>query len=127
MSKGFMPVNAISVGEELRLRELIRSATVTKRSTKKIEALYEKYRDICMQIRAKTGIRRFRGTYTEVLDLYKDTPGNMPQDLDKLLNMWRVIDAAIKVEADKLGYTGDRWLKNCWSEEITKDAIKFRH
>ena len=67
-----------------------------------------------MQIRAKTGIRRFRGTYTEVLDLYTDTPGNMPQDLDKLLNMWRVIDAAIKVEASKLGYTGDRWLKNCW-------------
>ena len=127
MPKGFMPVNARSVAEERRLREIVQSTTITKKSTKKIESLYEKYRDICLQIRAKTGIRRFRGTYTEVLDLYADTPGNMPQDLDKLLNRWRVIDAAIKVEASKLGYTGDRWLKNCWSEEIAKDAIKFRH
>ena len=127
MAKGFMPVNSRSLTEERRLRELVQSAIITKKSTKKIESLYEKYRDICMQIRAKTGIRRFRGTYDEVLDLYSSTSGSMSQDLDKLLNMWRVIDSAIKVEADKLGYTGDRWLRNCWSEEIAKDAIKFRH
>ena len=127
MPKGFMPVNSRSLTEERRLKELVHSATVTKKSTKKIEALYEKYRLICMKIRVRTGLKRFRGTYDEVLDIYQTYPESLPQDLDKLLNMWRVMDSAIKVEADKLGYTGDRWLQNCWNEEITKDAVKFRH
>jgi hypothetical protein len=127
MPKGFMPVNARSVAEERRLREIVQSTTITKKSTKKIEALYEKYRLICMKIRVRTGIKRFRGTYDEVLDIYQTYQEPIPQDLDKLLDMWRVMDSAIKVEASKLGYTGDRWLKNCWGEEIAKDAIKFRH
>lgn len=121
MAKGFIPVNSRSLSEERRVRDLVRSVTVTKRSTKKIETLYEKFRDICKQIRVATNIRRFRGTYDEVIDLYKASPSVMPQELDKLLNMWRVIDSAVKVEAEKLGYTGDRWLKDCWRAEIVRD------
>jgi len=126
MSREFMPLKSLSLAEERRIKAIARSLVVTKESTEKIEKLYEQYRDICEQIRELTGEVRFRGTYTEVLDLYKRTVGAVTPELDKLIGMWRVLDSAIKVEADKLGYTGDRWLRNCWREEIDRDAALSR-
>lgn len=114
MPARFMPSNSKTLSEERRLRKLAQGLIVTKKDTTKIESLYVKFRNICEEIRKVTHIPSFKGTYDEVLCLPDDLDKESMDKLQDLKFKWQTLDSAIKVEATKLGYRGDQWLRNCW-------------
>ncbi len=84
---------------------------ITKTDTAKIEKLYAQFRDVCAQIGDLMRMPEFKGTYDEILEL---PPRGNDVRLDALVFKWQTLDSAIKVEATKLGYKGDQWVRNCW-------------
>jgi len=114
MSNRFIPANSEEAARERRLKKLIDGSTVSKTDTTKIEGLYAKFRDVCKQIGEMMWKPEFRGTYDEILEL---PPRGNDARLDNLVFQWQTLDSAIKVEATKLGYKGDKWMQMCWAEQ----------
>lgn len=111
MGTKFIPSSSAQFREERRLRQIAEGLLITKTDTSKIEKLYAQFRDTCNNIRDLMRMDEFKGTYDEILSL---PARGMDARLDDLVFKWQTLDSAIKVEANKLGYKGDQWVRNCW-------------
>lgn len=115
----FMPVSSQSLAEERRLRQIARDMIVTKTDTADLDKYLAHFKNVCMEVRELNNDPRFRGTYDEILDY---SLSDRDTETVKKIDLLRLLDTMINLEARKLGLSGSQWLERCWHDEIVADA-----
>lgn len=115
----FMPVSSQSLAEERRLRQIARDMIVTKTDTADLDKYLARFKNVCMEVRELNNDPRFRGTYDEILNY---SLSDRDTDTVKKIDILRLLDTMINLEARKLGLSGSQWLERCWHDEIVADA-----
>ncbi len=115
----FMPASSQSLAEERRLRQIARDMIVTKTDTADLDKYLARFKNVCMEVRELNNDPRFRGTYDEILNY---SLSDRDTETVKKIDILRLLDTMINLEARKLGLSGSQWLERCWHDEIVADA-----
>ena len=115
----FMPASSQSLAEERRLRQIARDMIVTKTDTADLDKYLARFKNVCMEVRELNNDPRFRGTYDEILNY---SLSDRDTETVKKIDILRLLDTMINLEARKLGLSGSQWLERCWHDEIAAAA-----